>query len=143
MGPGAAVPAPLAAGRAAAAPCGLLPGGGRRRRREDGEAAEAEDTPGGSGGGAALGRRSLPASVQGARARPEEEEEAEEEAERPLQEERRVAPAPGGTSWDWPLSRPEKKSLAALLDRRVLLADNRLLEMELGALRRGRCGWAC
>jgi len=42
---------------------------------------------------------------------------------------------PVGESWDWPLSRPEKKTRLTMLDRYVLMADNRLLEREVRMLR--------
>uniref|UniRef100_A0A7S4V2W5 Uncharacterized protein n=1 Tax=Alexandrium monilatum TaxID=311494 RepID=A0A7S4V2W5_9DINO len=42
---------------------------------------------------------------------------------------------PNGESWDWPLSRHEKKSRLTALDRCVLMADNRLLEREVQMLR--------
>lgn len=42
---------------------------------------------------------------------------------------------PSGESWDWPLSRHEKKSRLTMLDRLVLLADNRLLERQVQKLR--------
>lgn len=41
-----------------------------------------------------------------------------------------------GTSWDWPLSRSEKKSLVLMIDRQVLLMDQKEMEEEVAHLRR-------
>jgi len=46
---------------------------------------------------------------------------------------------PNSSAWEWPLSRTEKKSLITMFDRRMLIADNRMLEEEVSHLRRSSC----
>jgi len=46
---------------------------------------------------------------------------------------------PTTSAWEWPLSRSEKKALITMFDRRMLIADNRLLEEEVSHLRRNSC----
>jgi len=46
---------------------------------------------------------------------------------------------PSSSSWEWPLTRSEKKALINMFDRRMLIADNRLLEEEVCHLRRNSC----
>lgn len=47
---------------------------------------------------------------------------------------------PSGESWEWPLSRPEKKSRVTMLDKNLLIADCHDLRVELDQLRRRSMG---
>jgi len=47
---------------------------------------------------------------------------------------------PSGESWEWPLSRPEKKSRVTMLDKNLLMADCHDLRVELDQLRRRSMG---
>lgn len=48
------------------------------------------------------------------------------------------SPAPHGDSWDWPLSRPEKRERVRLIDRDIAHMDHEILKDELEQLRSAR-----